>query len=494
MGITGVKTVEPWDLDAEGSGERDVQLAHLHQLSSWMLILGTVRLLCMLGDYARSYGEISRGVLVSLSVISRFVQTNPPAVLLGFAWPLMLGLILRRTRLWIFLPAAAVTFFILSLGGWLTLVAGFWMTADSHIAFGSFEVFRGNLFQFRPGSLAKAIMGLVQLVLELATAVSAWNLARRMRSTTSIQTAGAGNGVMASANGAGNPDGESVLPSKKRLQGRLAIYVSLAFLVLNVRFPAWSAYLEVLNRSRLVREFMLQNDTTRNRARRAAGGNPADVRRALEFEETLSGALRHGAANQFLEAKNDYQRIIAAAEAMGNDSESVGFRNFHLARALNNLGWLLATCAQESLRDADQAVASAKRAVELEPDEGMYWNTLGVAYYRLRNLPAAMNALVRSMDLRREGDSFDWYFVAMIHAQQGRLDEARQWYDKAAAWQVGTQQGNEELQRFRAEAAEVLGLPEPPPEPAAANRVPPAGTRLRPLPGFPRKGGGLKAL
>ena len=219
MGITGVKTVGLWDLDAERPGERDVQLAHLHRLSSWMLILGTVRLLCMLGDYARSYAEISRGALISLPAVSRFVQTNPPAVLLGFAWPLMLGLILRRTRLWIFLPAAAVTFFILSLGGWLTLVAGFWMTADSHIAFGSFEVFRGNLFQFRPGALAKAIMGLTQLMLELGTAVSAWNLARRMRSTVSTQTAGAGSGAMASANGAGKPDGESAAHFQEALAG-----------------------------------------------------------------------------------------------------------------------------------------------------------------------------------------------------------------------------------------------------------------------------------
>ena len=153
-----------------------------------------------------------------------------------------------------------------------------------------------------------------------------------------------------------------LLTSKKRLQGRLAIYVSLAFMVLNVRFPVWSAYIEVLNRSRLVREFVLKNDTAHYRAPRPTG-NPADVRRALEFEETLSGALRHGAENQFLEAKNDYQRIITAAEAMGNDSESAGFRNFHLARALNNLGWLLATCAQESAagRRASRGVGQARR-------------------------------------------------------------------------------------------------------------------------------------
>jgi hypothetical protein len=494
MGITGVKSVELWDLDAEGPGERDVQRSHLHRLSSWMLILGTVRLICVFGDYARSYSEVSRGAMISFRAVSQFVQTNPPAVLLGFAWPLVLGLILRRTQRWIFLPAAAVTFFILSLGGWLALVAGFWMTVDSHIAFGSFEVFRGSLYQFRAGALAKAIMGLTQLMFELGTAVSAWNLARRMRYTQSTQTAGGGSGAADSTIGASKSDGEFVLTSKKRLHGRLAIYVSLAFLVLNVRFPVWSAYIEVLNRSRLVREFVLQNDTVRYRAHHSPTASPAHVRRSMEFEQTLSGALRHGAENQFLEAKNDYQRIIAAAEALGNDSESVGFRNFHLARALNNLGWLLATCAQESLRDGEQAVASAKRAVELQPDEGMYWNTLGVAYYRCRNLPAAMNALVRSMELRREGDSFDWYFVAMIHAQQGRPDEARQWYDRAVAWQEGIQAGNEELQRFRAEAAQVLGLPIPPSEPPAARSAPPPDTNPRPRPGFPRRRGGLRAL
>jgi tetratricopeptide (TPR) repeat protein len=493
MGITSASTVGLWGLDAEGPGERDIQLAHLHRLSSWMLILGTVRLLCLLGDYATSYAEISRGAFISLPAVSRFLQTNPPALLLGFAWPLMMGLILRRTRRWTFLPAAAVTFFILSLGGWLTLVAGFWMKADSHIAFGSFEVFRGNLYQFKAGSLAKASMGLTQLVLELGVAVSSWNLMRRMRSTGLLQTAGAGGGAAVRANAASNADGVFELTSKKRLQGRLAIYVSLAFLVLNVRLPVWSAYIEVLNRSRLVREFVLQNDTAHYRGHRAPAGSALNVRRALELEETLNGALRHGAENQFLEAKNDYQRIISAAEAMGNDAESAGFRDFHLARALNNLGWLLATCEEQSLRDAQQAVASAKRAVELAPDEGTYWNTLGVAYYRLRNLPAAMNTLVRSMELRHQGDSFDWYFVAMIHAEQGRPDEARHWYDKAAAWHVGTQPANEELQRFRAEAAEVLGLPIPPPEPAA-KRVPPATLMPRPKPSFSGKRGRPRAL
>ena len=60
--------------------------------------------------------------------------------------------------------------------------------------------------------------------------------------------------------------------------GRLAIYASLGFLVLMIRLPVWSTYLEIINDSRIVREFVLKNDIRRiNRpprtlTRRAASG------------------------------------------------------------------------------------------------------------------------------------------------------------------------------------------------------------------------------
>src|SRR5262249_33467766 len=50
--------------------------------------------------------------------------------------------------------------------------------------------------------------------------------------------------------------------------------------------------------------------------------------------------------------------------------------------ALNNLAWILATCPDVKLRDANQAVALARRAVELAPNRPMYPSTLGVAHYR----------------------------------------------------------------------------------------------------------------
>src|SRR5271157_3080399 len=47
------------------------------RLSSWMMILGTVRLVSALGDYGSSFLDISPSWYPSLSVITRFFHENP---------------------------------------------------------------------------------------------------------------------------------------------------------------------------------------------------------------------------------------------------------------------------------------------------------------------------------------------------------------------------------------------------------------------------------
>ena len=101
------------------------------------------------------------------------------------------------------------------------------------------------------------------------------------------------------------------------------------------------------------------------------------------------------------------------------------------------------------------------RPTELAPEDGTIWNTLGVAHYRAGNWQAAINALEKSMELRKGGDATDWFFLAMAHWQLGHKDEARTWYDKAVEWMEKNEPKNEELLRFRAEAAELLGIAEP---------------------------------
>jgi serine/threonine protein kinase len=127
---------------------------------------------------------------------------------------------------------------------------------------------------------------------------------------------------------------------------------------------------------------------------------------------------------------------------------------------LNNFAWLLATCPEPRLRDASQAVELAERAVALVPEEGTYWNTLGVAQYRAGNWDVAIGDLEKSMRLRKGGDSLDWFFLAMAHWKKGNREEARRWFDRAVRWMDQHRPNDDELLFFRVEATELMGVKE----------------------------------
>jgi hypothetical protein len=46
----------------------------------------------------------------------------------------------------------------------------------------------------------------------------------------------------------------------------------------------------------------------------------------------------------------------------------------------------------------------------------------------------------------------------MTHSQLGEKDKAREWFDRAVQWMEKGNKDNAELTRFRAEAAELLGV------------------------------------
>ena len=248
------------------------------------------------------------------------------------------------------------------------------------------------------------------------------------------------------------------------MYGRLAIYVSLAFLVLNVRQPVWSTYLAVLNQSNLLREFVLKNDVKTSSSHRSGFFVSPGPRPGGDFEMLLSSAYRLAASNQVSEAKKAYLRIITMAESTSHAPEHGGTGKHQQALSLNNLAWMLAKCEDVHIQEPEQALSYARKAVELAGDEGTYWNTLGVAYFRVQDWDEAAKALGRSMELRGDGkgDSYDWFFLAMIHARKGRKEEGRQWYERAVAGSHNARQGNRELYRFQVEAAAALDIPRPP--------------------------------
>jgi serine/threonine protein kinase/Flp pilus assembly protein TadD len=160
---------------------------------------------------------------------------------------------------------------------------------------------------------------------------------------------------------------------------------------------------------------------------------------------------------QFLEGEKEYRRAISIWEKLAAEFPKTADYTNRLALGHNNLAWLLATCSDPKFRDATQAVGSAKKAVELAPKEGTFWNTRGVSHYRAGSWKDAVAALEKSMEFRKGGDSFDWLFLAMACWQLGEKEKARTWYDQAVQWMDKNQPKDDELRRFRAEAAELLG-------------------------------------
>jgi serine/threonine protein kinase/Flp pilus assembly protein TadD len=127
-------------------------------------------------------------------------------------------------------------------------------------------------------------------------------------------------------------------------------------------------------------------------------------------------------------------------------------------KAQDSLAWFLANCPE--FRDPPQAVQLARRAVQLAPEQGQYWSTLGVAHYRAGEWKAARAALEKSVHLRKSGEGSDFFFLAMAHWRMDDKEEARKWYDRAVEWMENKQPANGELRLFRQEAAKLLGVKE----------------------------------
>jgi serine/threonine protein kinase/WD40 repeat protein len=130
------------------------------------------------------------------------------------------------------------------------------------------------------------------------------------------------------------------------------------------------------------------------------------------------------------------------------------------ALSCNDAAWGLCVAA-ETDRQPAVAVILARKAVELEPDNGLYRNTLGVALYRGGHYREAV-ATLEANDQNADFAGWDLYFLAMAQHQLGDKARAREYLDRAVRWHQEKGSGRspphrEELAQFRVEAETLLG-------------------------------------
>jgi serine/threonine protein kinase/tetratricopeptide (TPR) repeat protein len=171
------------------------------------------------------------------------------------------------------------------------------------------------------------------------------------------------------------------------------------------------------------------------------------------------------------EARQACQRIIA-------DQTSLAAEFGEVPRHHEQLAAFLVNCPFPELRDEAQAVKSAQRAVELQPQSGDDWKTLGAALYRAGKWNEAIEALTRSLELAPGPKGVNQLYLAMAHwqlaaqspvepvpagpaltseMQDWHRQQAQKFYEAAAEWMKANPRGGEGARRLQAEAAELLG-------------------------------------
>ena len=134
---------------------------------------------------------------------------------------------------------------------------------------------------------------------------------------------------------------------------------------------------------------------------------------------------------------------------------------------LNNLAWQLVKLPGGEISGYRKALRFGEEACQLEPENGDFQSTLGVACYRVGNYEKSLDVLSRSEKINALKDKgsnpADLAFLAMAHQQLGHAKEAEAKLQllrermKDPRWAQDAQ-----AQGFLREAEELLAKPKPP--------------------------------
>ena len=143
-------------------------------------------------------------------------------------------------------------------------------------------------------------------------------------------------------------------------------------------------------------------------------------------------------------------RFTKAAESL---KKSIEMDPANAARADNYLGYMWA----DRNENLDEAEVLIRRAVEQEPENGAYLDSLGWVYFKKGLHAQALKALLRAAELLKEDDAVVFDHIGDTFDKLGRTAEAVEYWQKAFQLDPGSQAISSKLDARSARVAQKPG-------------------------------------
>lgn len=173
-------------------------------------------------------------------------------------------------------------------------------------------------------------------------------------------------------------------------------------------------------------------------------GAIAAYRKAIELD-TPDAMVHLKLASRLIGDKKEFDEGIPHIRAAIQLEPGISYAHYFLGIMLEE-------------KDLEAAISSYRRAVELDPKNADYQNSLGIALYRVGQWQEADEALLASIGLGNDKPHL-WLFLAMANWHVDRKDKALDWYTKSLNWRIANEEavtGDKDLQSYFNEAAAIL--------------------------------------